>query len=298
MSSVVIELQREALDRNVRVSDLLRKVLVVAKKLNLQKFQAWVEKELNGYGTTEDIPDYRMISGQIRAWNPYRGWIPLIFEDANESELLSHRKSRQAIAELENLIDRSEKGSSLHMPFPQELQRRLSEIIGLETEISLFADCSDIARIIDSVRTIILNWALKLEEDGILGEGLSFSSQEQNVASRSPQNITNFYGPVLSPQIQQGSPQAIQVTASISFEPDAVRAFIENLRDALRSLQITPEQKLEAEAELQTMEAQVKSPKPKSSILRESLSSIRRILESAGGGAAAHLLVEVGKPLI
>jgi len=297
MSSVVLELQQEALNRNVRVSDLLRKALVVAKKLNLQEFQDWIEKELNGYGNTEDIPDYRRISGQIRAWNPYHGWIPLIFEDAKEGELLSHRKSRQAIAELENLVDRSEKGSSLHVPFPQELQRRLSEVIEFETEISLFADCSGIARIIDSVRTIILNWALKLEEDGILGEGLSFSSQEQNAARRSPQNITNFYGPVQSPQIQQGSPQAIQITASISFQPEAIKAFLENLRDALKSLQISPEQKLEVDAELQTLEAQVKSPKPKSSILRESLSSIRRILESAGGGAAAHLLVELGKLL-
>jgi hypothetical protein len=47
MSSVIVELQREALDRNVHVSDLLRKALVVARNLALTEFQRWIELELN-----------------------------------------------------------------------------------------------------------------------------------------------------------------------------------------------------------------------------------------------------------
>jgi hypothetical protein len=47
MSSVIVELQREALDRNVHVSDLLRKALVVARNLALTEFQSWIELELN-----------------------------------------------------------------------------------------------------------------------------------------------------------------------------------------------------------------------------------------------------------
>jgi hypothetical protein len=47
MSSVIVELQCEALDRNVHVSDLLRKALVVARNLALTEFQRWIELELN-----------------------------------------------------------------------------------------------------------------------------------------------------------------------------------------------------------------------------------------------------------
>ena len=57
MSSLVFELQRDALNRNASVSDLLRKALVVSKKLKISEFEKWVTNELNGY--SEDIPDYR-----------------------------------------------------------------------------------------------------------------------------------------------------------------------------------------------------------------------------------------------
>ena len=36
MNSLVLELQRDALHKNVKVSDLLRKALVVAKKLEIK----------------------------------------------------------------------------------------------------------------------------------------------------------------------------------------------------------------------------------------------------------------------
>lgn len=52
MASVVIELQREALDRSIPASDLLRKALVVARKLSLPEFQSWIDRELNGASGT------------------------------------------------------------------------------------------------------------------------------------------------------------------------------------------------------------------------------------------------------
>jgi hypothetical protein len=91
MSSVVLELQRDALDKNVGVSDLLRKALVVARKLSLHDFQAWVENELNGYRDTFNIPDYREMHGQVRGFNPYRGWLPIMF---NSKELFSGSSCR------------------------------------------------------------------------------------------------------------------------------------------------------------------------------------------------------------
>jgi len=48
--SLVLELQKEALDQRVSVSHLLRKALVVVRKLKLSEFQNWIEIELNGYG--------------------------------------------------------------------------------------------------------------------------------------------------------------------------------------------------------------------------------------------------------
>jgi hypothetical protein len=49
MTSLVEELQRDALDSSVSVLDLLRKALVVATKLNIDEFKEWIELELKGY---------------------------------------------------------------------------------------------------------------------------------------------------------------------------------------------------------------------------------------------------------
>ena len=297
MSSVVIELQREALDRSVRVSDLLRKALVVARKLGLREFQTWIENELNGCSKGDDVPEYREMSGEVRGWNPLRGWIPIIFKDPKDGEILSRRKCGQSIAEIEHMLEGKKENSSLQMPFPQDVQRRLSCGFDFETQVTLITQSSAMARIVDSARTIVLNWVLKLEEDGIFGEELSFTEREKKVAERTPQNVTNFFGPVQSPQIQQGSMQPVQISASFTLDMAAVASVVPKIRQALGSMELPEERRSEAEAEVSALESQIKSPRPKASIIREGLESLRRILEGAGGGAAGQLLVEVGKIL-
>ncbi|TPW22685.1 hypothetical protein FH712_15055 [Marinobacter nauticus] len=294
MNSVVIELQQEAMNRSVKTSDLLRKAYVVARKLKLSEFQEWIEHELNGY--KEKVPDYRIASGQIRGWNPFNGWIPLMFEDPREGEAFSKRACGQSIAELEHIIDNG--SSSLHMPYPQEVQRKLCQGFGYDTEISLFVGQSALVKVIDSVRNIILNWALKLEEDGIMGEGLTFSEKEKNSASSTPQNINNFYGSVSAPQIQQGNQTAIQVASTINASSQDISEFIEKLKDELESIILPPDSREELCSEIATVDSQLKSPKPKALIIKESMKSIRSILEGATGSAAGQLLTELGRMVL
>lgn len=113
MSSIVLELQQDALNRNVLTSDLLRKALVVARKLRVQEIQTWLDLELNGYGDGADIPDYRKIWGEVRAWNPYHGWQPVVFQNAKIETLVKTRTCSQAAAELESLVSSGESGGEL-----------------------------------------------------------------------------------------------------------------------------------------------------------------------------------------
>ncbi len=59
-------------------------------------------------------------------------------------------------------------------------------------------------QILASVRKIILNWSLKLEEDGILGEGMTFSSQEREIAANSNYNINYYINQVTHSQFPHG----------------------------------------------------------------------------------------------
>ena len=77
MSGIVLELQREALSKDANIESLLRKAYVIAKKLKLKEFEDWIQLEQNGYGSRE-VPEYRYVQGQIKARNPYYGWIPVV----------------------------------------------------------------------------------------------------------------------------------------------------------------------------------------------------------------------------
>jgi hypothetical protein len=239
MGSVVRELQQDALNRQVVISDLLRKALVVARKLGLTDFQAWINKELSGYATGEEIPEYRRLSGQARAWNPYRGWIPIIFSSPKQEEWLTQRNATQSAAELETLLGNQRDVGQLHMPFSAQTQRYIFEDAPFESEATLFVQYSSLAKILDSVRTIILNWALKLEEDGILGEGLAFSDEDKAQAKVQPQSVVNFYGTVQSPQVQQNVRDAVQVSLVRQLDLEAVKAIVQDLAKARQELGLT-----------------------------------------------------------
>ena len=63
-------------------------------------------------------------------------------------------------------------------------------------------------KIISAVRNKILEWAILLEENGIVGEGLNFTNEEKQVAAKSAviNNYTNnFYANADNTQIEQGN---------------------------------------------------------------------------------------------
>jgi hypothetical protein len=93
-------------------------------------------------------------------------------------------------------------------------------------------------------------------------------------------------------QQQSASPGATQVTGDADDLP-RVRAFIREFNEHAHELQLPSELEAEIRAEIATIHAQSESPKPKRHVIRESLRSVRSILEQAGGGVAAAALLEI-----
>jgi hypothetical protein len=203
MSYLVIELQRDALNPNISVTNLLRKALVVAKKLNLGDFDHWVNLELNGYYEQDSkVPKYRHVIGQLKGLNPFSGWMPTSFGGNNELEkTVTNRDVGEKISELEYLIS-SEK-NDLCITFPSSVEQQLNRLFSSDTKFQLFVDKSQFHGILEAVRTTILNWALQLECDGILGDEMIFSQQERAIADSKNYTVNYFYGDVNNSQIQQ-----------------------------------------------------------------------------------------------
>ena len=292
MTSLVAELQREALDKSVRTADLLRKALVVARKLKIEDIQPWVKSELNGYSEHQEIPEYRSVHGEIKAFNPYNGmWLPIMFPEsaANLHRSLTSRKCAQSVAEIEDLLEN--KSGMLIMPYPSEMTARLTNAIDLDSPPVLLVSGAKLRGILDATRTSILDWALQLEEQGITGEGFPFSKEEQTAASAVVFNI----GSMSHSQVQGGTSRSTQVSQVSEIDVDAVRSVVKELDSSVSKLNLGGMEREELNQEIATLEAQLGSPKPKAAILRESLLSIRNILEGATGSAlASGILTRLG----
>jgi hypothetical protein len=213
MASLVEELQRDALDSTVSVSDLLRKSLVIATKLSLRDFKAWVEQELNGYTDTRQVPAYRTVTGRIVALNPARGYIPAIIPDAALAELLSIRHETSSAGTIESLA--ACEGTTLVSDFAPDILARLMETQRYPLIPQVQIAKTSYLGILDAVRNAILTWSLKLEADGIVGEGMSFSPKEKTLASEKAADLQPVVNNITiehmeNSSIQQGTRQSHQ----------------------------------------------------------------------------------------
>ena len=156
----------------------------------------------------------------------------------------------------------------------------------------MFVERGTIVRALDAVRNVVLDWAVELEQQGILGEGLSFTMQEKADAAAPAMNVDNFFDTVHGSQFQQGNTNAKQAISKGRWT-NSVREVVAELRTKLRRLDIEELRARELQAEVATAEAQLESPEPKRSILAECLGSARRILEGAGGSLAAQLATKL-----
>lgn len=197
-SSIILELQAEAINSGSDITGLLRKAVLVATKLSLTDFKQWAQRELSGYGDDE-VPIYRVIQGSPQAKNPFRGMIPIVFDDAECARTAATVSLRQAMPELEHLLkSSSSSGHSLVCPYPPETEQLLYESGGLQgprLPLSIAIGPNQIHNAIEAVRTAILNWTLQLEKDGITGEGLTFTQKEKEaVKGKDYYNIEHFHG--------------------------------------------------------------------------------------------------------
>src|SRR5712692_9111660 len=127
MTSIVIELQKDALNGQYPLADLLRKSLLVAKKLCVAEFEAWIRNELNGYTDNKSIPEYRQAHGSVVVNDPYRGWIPVVFKFPEQQRRMSNKPFTQAITELDDLYHAGKGSESLVMSYSPETERRFMD---------------------------------------------------------------------------------------------------------------------------------------------------------------------------
>jgi hypothetical protein len=166
-------------------------------------------------------------------------------------------------------------------------------VLGLETGYrpTRIVAPNQLVGIVDAVRNAILNWTLKLEEDGILGEGLTFGAKERETAAAAHYTTNNFFGPVSNSQIQQGSPNGIITAANGGLDIQALSDLVQELKLSASDLNMKSADEAQARADLAGMESQLSSPRPNQVVMAELIKSLANIIEGCTGSLLASGLI-------
>jgi hypothetical protein len=285
MPALVPELVNMASDPAVSASDLLRRALVVARRLDVPELVDWITSELEGY-RGKPVPEYRSIKGRPQVFNPYHGYQPLILPTPEWADAISTANVGQSVPELEQL---AQSKTGVRMNFSAQLEHRLMEGMDIQLTPSLGLATVQIHGIVEKVRSHILKWALDLEGRGVLGEGMTFTQKEKQTV----QEQHYHFGDVSGSQIQISSNGSTQTQANTTgTDLEALRGLVEALGTALDRGTVQGDAADELRAELATLKAQAASPKPKWEIIKATARTIKTVAE----GAAGNILGELAKP--
>jgi len=190
--SIVIELQKHIIQNKKTPTELLREALLISSKLKLYDFRDSINNELKGY-EDKNVPSYRILRSELKFFNPYRGWVSSVINNKDLDELINTQYIQQSISELEDIISNSE-SHELNLLLYGSQKKMLMETFNTDNEPSCFINQVQIVGIVEQVKTILLEWTMKLEENEILGdENMSFSNEEKDKAHKNI-HIENFNG--------------------------------------------------------------------------------------------------------
>jgi hypothetical protein len=119
------------------VSDLLRKALMVAAKLELADIPEWLDKELSGYAACDQLPAHRILHGRMMA-QTFQGWIPVQFPTNSSEETFTRRPIAGPVAEIEALMTTGD--GELRSGFPAEAHQILQKMFQRTTQFCLVLD--------------------------------------------------------------------------------------------------------------------------------------------------------------
>ena len=288
---IVLQLQKDAIDINISVASLLRVAKVIATKLDQKDALTWIDRELNGYEflTFDDLPRYRLLMGEPKAFNRFRGWETIQFANPENFEAFSKAPLGQALGSVEESIrNKNNNGAAFTLPYPPALKTELYKWSNYPPDdIQLFISYGQLYAILEAVRNLILNWTLELEKAGILGENMSFTRKEKEEAGIVTQQFIaqNINVGVIG-DVKDHAQVTNQQNATSDLDITKIQDFISQAKGALSLLPNETVKKLQPLLESASTEIAEKSPNQ--SKIKNLLQSVRTTCEGAAGNLVAQ----------
>lgn len=290
INSMVQKFQKEAIDANVPVSNLLRQAKLIATELKQEIILGWIDKEQKGYrrDNREGLPSYRNLQGVPAVQDTFGRWTPVRFQTLREHEILSMAPIFDSVGTLELRIkDKTE--SFFHVPYLYEMDKQLRNVIrdgDIFSATGISLEGVQIWSIVETVRNLIYDWSLDLRKAGIIGENMAFTESEKEKAEAPTQQLTNninnhftIQGNFVGNLDQSQNNITNDLTNNFNF--DEVTDFLKKLEKVIPHLPI--EIKSQIETAVKEVKEEVKKDHLDESKIKLSLKNIKDICEKFAG---------------
>ncbi len=197
--SLLREITDAAVDASVEISTLLRKCKVLAARLGNKDFDSWVEHELNGYSSPDEVPSYRRLK-RVESRGNFVGMfqssasnipIPSSIIPKKYRDFLTKSYSMDPISYYSNLLRNADKKGTFAENWPADYLRIFgSKIYESMNCIGAWKVIPEgyIASLIDTVRNRVLSFTLKIE-----AEAPDAGETEPNVQPIANERVTQIF---------------------------------------------------------------------------------------------------------
>lgn len=290
MTSIVLDLQKEILSPNCDIVNVLRKAHLIAVKLKLSDFDQWIQYELNGYTDKESCPEYRKVRGTLKYFNQYYGWYPIIIPNNEIEKIICERKMTNSISEIVSLSDSSENDLIAELSGEESafLDKNCNMLI--PQRYALHISSTAVKDIEEKVKNTILEWTLKLEEEGIIGENMMFSDKEKDCATNIPQTVNNYYGPTSVINSSSGNAQIVSGNGNtVSFPYDKVKDVVDEVAKSISASNLSKDDMETITELLSDIKLKIEEEK-RPAILKAALIGLKDFLINVGASVAAGII--------
>jgi hypothetical protein len=183
--SLVHDIQAASIAQDSDIPTLLRMCKLLAARISHQEFAEWVDRELNGYPSINDLPDYRVV--RVDSYGAFIGTfsqasklqIPVTVLPKELQEQYRNAYMGSSISAYTALLS-GDKSESLQESWPVALAvHNASKLTPNMQCISAWKEIpiGAIVRLMDSVKTRVLGFAIDLEREAPNAGELPIGSQ-------------------------------------------------------------------------------------------------------------------------
>jgi len=200
--SLLREITDAAIDTNVEISTLLRKCKVLAARLGNKDFDTWVDHELNGYNSPDEVPSYRILKS-VQSRGDFAGIyvdsaknlpIPHSTIPKDYHAFLTKEYFMDSVSYYSNLLGNTDKKGTFPDNWPADYLRAFgSEIYEYMNCISAWKviPAGSVASLLDTVRNRVLSFALNIEAEA--PDAGEVEADAQPIAKERVTQIFNTY---------------------------------------------------------------------------------------------------------